>query len=195
MELLEPLRASNIAAAVFDLDSTLWHGNLSVHDGARLVRSDENELASLADSTLTLRLYDGVRPVLNALHQANVPIAIASASRSGADRAREILRLLELSELVKHYEVHHGSKQEHLKSISLALGVPLKQTIFFDDLDYNLTAVRALGCTCIKVRDGLGPQHVLKGLQELKGTGKQASMMDSFVTRSPRVPKRPLSSH
>ena len=177
------LAASRPAVVVFDLDSTLWMGNVESFGGARVV--SEHEAVDMA-SGKTLRLFPDVRRVFSSLEAARVPIAIASASPAAAAATR-LLKAWGLS--VAHAEIYPGAKDAHLRAISAKLKVPLSRALFFDDLPHNIRAADKVGVgAAVLVRNGLRVADVVEALDRARHRSRGASLMQSWMAggRSPR---------
>ena len=166
------------SVVIFDLDSTLWNGN--VEDGFRVVGPGE----AVGEGGRTLRLFPDVDSIFRIFNEHGVPIGIASASPATATATR-LLRGFGLQ--YGHAHISPGKKDVHLKEIRKALGVNLSRAVFFDDLNHNLKTAISLGVTCVLVdgRTGLSMADVKKGLQRLKDNSRGSAMMRAFLQPKP----------
>ena len=65
-----------------------------------------------------------------------------------------------------------GNKADHLRSISKATGVGLKDMIFFDDRMHNCKAVASVGVTVLYVPHGITREAFDKAINDFPQPGK-----------------------
>jgi HAD superfamily phosphatase (TIGR01681 family) len=188
--MIDRIKASKVQLVVLDLDSTIWNGNAdSFHD---FVQLSDSSVRRRHDSR-SLHLFPDVAPALQALHEAGVAIAIASASPAEATALR-LLRAFKVFPFISAAVVKPGRKDAHLRTIHSALGLrSMQHTLFLDDLEHNLRTGRALGCTCVRVtgycgrgcsvpcrQHGMTSNCLLDGLRAMQQTARSAGMLRSF---------------
>lgn len=204
--MLERIQASNVQLVVLDLDSTIWNGNAeSFHD---FVQLSESSVRRRHDGR-SLHLFPDVAPALQALHEAGVAIAVASASPA-EDTALRLLRAFKVHRFISKAVVKPGRKDLHLRIIHHALGLrTMQRTLFLDDLEHNLKTGRAMGCTCVRVlgycgrgcrspcrQHGMTSALLLSGLRDMQQTARSAGVLRSFFctpATPPAPPDRPVA--
>lgn len=167
---------------VFDLDHTLWDGNVESFQDAKLISQDE---AVSTSSGHSLHLYAGAREVFSILASHRVPLAIASASPATVT-AKRLLRAFNLPR-VAFAEVHPGKKDVHLRAIQNALKVPLDRCLFFDDLAFNIKTAEALGVGgCVLVRGGVDADDLRRALRLLSERTRSRGLLSSWLAGGAR---------
>jgi magnesium-dependent phosphatase-1 len=199
--MFDRIQASKVQLVVLDLDSTIWNGNAeSFHD---FVQLSESSVRRRRDGR-SLHLFPDVAPALQALHEAGVAIAVASASPA-EDTALRLLRAFKVHRFISKAVVKPGRKDSHLRIIHHALGLrTMQRTIFLDDLEHNLKTGRAMGCTCVRVlgycgrgcrtpctQHGMTSALLLAGLRDMQQTARSAGVLRSFFC-SHAAPPGPL---
>eukprot|EP00892_Ulva_mutabilis_P002660 jgi/Ulvmu1/12395/UM009_0041.1 len=122
---------------VIDLDYTLW--------------------PCYCECTFTApRTYPEAVPLLDALQEASIPVAVASRSPT-PHIARSYLHQLGLFDRLVGFECYPSSsgKDKHLTALSRATGVELADMIFFDDEHRNIEWAQQQGVKSVLVDDGL----------------------------------------
>ncbi|KAL1508516.1 hypothetical protein AB1Y20_004616 [Prymnesium parvum] len=172
------LRTAGPACVVFDLDHTLWEGNCEEFSIASVLESP-TELVDPATGR-ALRLFPDVPRLFALLSDCRIPIGIASSSPA----SRVAMRLLQsygLSRMVAHAEVHAGRKEPHLREIARRLSVPLSKVLFFDDLTHNIRDAERLGCTAVRVSQGMDFEQLRFGLKCFAERKRGSSLMSSWL--------------
>ena len=177
-----PLHQALVRAAprnvlvVFDLDSTLWDGNCEHFGACHRIALDR---VSDGSGFRTLRIFPEVKLVFDALHDARIPVAIASASPA-TSTAKRLLQLFGLR--YEHAEVFAGAKAKHFDRIRTASGRrhSFREMIFFDDLRH--VDVERLGVHTVRVRGGLKASMLLEGFKAMSQAQKASGLMRKFFT-------------
>ncbi|PRQ48481.1 putative protein-tyrosine-phosphatase [Rosa chinensis] len=134
---------------VFDLDYTLW---------PFYCEFEEDDMPYL---------YPQALPILHALKEKGVSMAVASRSPT-PDVAKSFLQTLGISSFFVTQEIFSSSthKTEHFRNIHATTGVPFTSMLFFDDEDRNIHAVSKMGVTSILVGNGVNLGALGQGLSE-----------------------------
>ncbi|KAM5577047.1 hypothetical protein ABKV19_007743 [Rosa sericea] len=139
---------------VFDLDYTLWPSYCEF---------EEDDMPYL---------YSEALPILQALKEKGISMAVASRSRT-PDVAKSFLQTLGISSLFVTQEIFKSRtrksrphKTEHFQRIHATTGVPFTSMLFFDDVDRNIHAVSKMGVTSILVGNGVNRGALRQGLSE-----------------------------
>ncbi|KAL6220171.1 hypothetical protein ACLB2K_007928 [Fragaria x ananassa] len=151
------------ALVVFDLDYTLW---------PFYCEYEEDDMPCL---------YPQALPILHALKQNGISMAVASRSPT-SDVAKSFLQTLGISSFFVTQEIFSSwtHKTEHFQRIHATTGVPFTSMLFFDDEDRNIHAVKfdftlffmeclmvsKMGVTSILVGDGVNLGALRQGLSE-----------------------------
>ncbi|XP_004288519.1 PREDICTED: magnesium-dependent phosphatase 1-like [Fragaria vesca subsp. vesca] len=137
------------ALVVFDLDYTLW---------PFYCEYEEDDMPYL---------YPQALPILHALKQNGISMAVASRSPT-SDVAKSFLQTLGISSFFVTQEIFSSwtHKTEHFQRIHATTGVPFTSMLFFDDEDRNIHAVSKMGVTSILVGNGVNLGALRQGLSE-----------------------------
>ena len=165
-----------------------WNGNCENFADARVLLSPTEMHDPASDRSLSL--FPEVASLFGLLAKVGIPIGIASSS-SATEVARRLLRSFGLASKIAHAEVHAGRKEPHLRAIASKLRVPLNRTIFFDDLPHNIRDAERLGCTSVRVNNGLTANDMRCGLQRLGERGRGSALMSSWLRAAPPAPAQP----
>jgi magnesium-dependent phosphatase 1 len=175
---------------VFDLDYTLWPFWVDTHVSAPLKPSATHDSAKDRFGE-TFSFYHHVPSILYALRERGIKIAAASRT-SAPDLAREMLRILHISEgegkkkkaveFFDHLEIYPGSKITHFVKLQKQTGLRYEDMLFFDDesrnknvesLGVHMQLVRKQSCPIGKiladtpqVRDGITVGEIDRGIRE-----------------------------
>lgn len=103
-----------------------------------------------------LQLKPHVRDVLDRLHEANIPMAIASSTDE-----RLLKMVFERLELMPYFRFiqsvdnagHSKDSEAYYHLAAERFGVPLSEMVFFDDALYALTRAKSVGLTTVGVAD------------------------------------------
>ena len=177
-QLAKLIRSARPSVAIFDLDSTLWDGNVENYVAAHVVGDGE---AVNTDGTQrpSLRLFKDVKAICTLFAEHRVPLAIASASPA---RTTAVRLLKSFGIHTSDQQVYPGSKDKHLKAIASTLSTPLARAIFFDDLPFNIKAAEACGIgAAVLVRGGLSKVDVKEALRKLRDRSAGAALMRSWM--------------
>eukprot|EP00917_Polyrhabdina_sp_WS-2016_P028548 GHVP01060891.1.p1 GENE.GHVP01060891.1~~GHVP01060891.1.p1 ORF type:complete len:210 (+),score=49.52 GHVP01060891.1:184-813(+) len=144
----------------FDLDDTLWKGNVQwglVTEGPNgksttPIKLDPEDHLSILDSTgRRIRLFDDSHAILKFLWDKKIPIAAASRSLE-PDWCRKVLKLLpspvegkQLEEILAHCVIFEGNKEAHLRQIAEAFKINLNEILFFDNEERNMESAHSIG--------------------------------------------------
>eukprot|EP00310_Coccolithus_braarudii_P014416 CAMPEP_0183334962 /NCGR_PEP_ID=MMETSP0164_2-20130417/3404_1 /TAXON_ID=221442 /ORGANISM="Coccolithus pelagicus ssp braarudi, Strain PLY182g" /LENGTH=165 /DNA_ID=CAMNT_0025504211 /DNA_START=190 /DNA_END=687 /DNA_ORIENTATION=- len=125
--------------------------------------------------------------VLRSVHTCGMRIAVASNSPAKGTALR-ILRQFGLAPLISHCEIFPGAKgckHEHLRRISGAMRVSMRNIIFFDDLARNVRDVQQLGCSAHQVRGGLTAADLIAALRAACTRASSAATLHTFLGKRP----------
>ena len=142
---------------VFDLDDTLWIGDVDCTYGPPFTCSTRHVVSCRKRTTLPLHPH--VPAILGHLKKSAIPLAIASRT-TRPDWARQVLDAvriegLSLAELSVHAAWGDCAKTAHFSEIRDVTAVEFPDMIFFDNEMRNITAVKQLGVHCVFCPDGL----------------------------------------
>lgn len=144
---------------VFDLDFTLWDCGGTWCDHTNPPYCRENGHIRDEDGRKII-LYPEVIPILEALSNRQVILAVASRTHS-PDWANELMELLEIKKYFHHFEIYPGSKIDHFRSLQNKTGLPYREMIFFDDEYRNIDEVSRMGVTSVFVENGI-KKHIVE---------------------------------
>jgi magnesium-dependent phosphatase-1 len=196
---------------VFDLDDTLWIGDIDMTSGPPF-STDGPALPVLAkkgghgDKVVPL---PDVPEIFDWLEIQGIKFAVSTHSYK-PKWAEEVLNLLETTCGTKYAdllalpigEVQKKTKDVHLKAISAAAGCACADMVFFDDKDHNVHDGKKVGVTSVTTKDGLNWDKFVECLRnhEAKKTGTEpvpqaAPMPKAVITPRPVVAApRPVGS-
>ena len=148
---------------VFELDFTLWDcGGLWVDCADFPFQGGEN--GRVTDSSgRPLRLYDEVPLILKQLEAEGIPMGLASRT-SQPSWARDLLKLLWISECFEYQEIFPGSKVAHFENLAAASDLHYSEMLFFDDEHRNVHEVGRMGVHCVEVKSGISMDVFESGL-------------------------------
>ena len=136
---------------VFDLDYTFWPCYCEMYEPDH-----------------PARVFDSALGVLQALHEHDVPMAVASRTPT-PDVAWSFLHQLRVVERFCNVQIipaqdgcDHVTAQkdlEHFPNLKRETGVAYEDMLFFDDEVQNVTRVSRLGVSCILVDRATGIHH------------------------------------
>jgi len=136
---------------VFDLDYTFWPCYCEMYE---------------ADHPP--RVFEAALGVLQALHEHDVPVAVASRTPT-PDVAWSFMRQLHVVERFCNVQIipaqdgcDHVTAQkdlEHFPNLKRETGVAYEDMLFFDDEAQNVTRVSRLGVSCVLVDRKTGVHH------------------------------------
>lgn len=145
---------------VHSLNQILGWGNIQVSqpEFEGLMRSKNEHYLELISNLSQEDLLPGVRPILDYLHQHQVPFALGSASRN----ARAILKGLKIdgmfSAIVDGNDVTKAKPHPEVFLIAAEkLGVAPDQCLVFEDAQAGVEAANRAGMRCV----GIGDQNIL----------------------------------
>ncbi|KAJ0040140.1 hypothetical protein Pint_27690 [Pistacia integerrima] len=138
------------ALVVFDLDYTLWPFYCECFY--------EDEMPYL---------YSHAKPILHALKERGIDVAVASRSPT-PHIANTFLNKLGIHSMFVAKEIFSSwtHKTEHFQRIHRRTGVPFTSMLFFDDEDRNIEAVSKMGVASILVDNGVNLDALRQGLSE-----------------------------
>ncbi|KAL8110050.1 uncharacterized protein LOC141672893 isoform X1 [Apium graveolens] len=149
MEIITATSSSSLPRlVVFDLDYTLWPFYCECRSKREMPK-----------------LYPHAKPILLALKDMGIDVAIASRSPT-ADVAIIFLDKLHIKSMFVAQEIYSSwtHKTEHFQRINRLTGVPFNSMLFFDDEDRNIEAVSKMGVTSILVDNGVDLRAFREGL-------------------------------
>lgn len=111
-----------IKCIVWDLDNTLWEGNISEND--------------------EIILKDNIVEIIKTLDQRGILQSIAS--KNDRDTAIEVLEKLNLYEYFLYPEINWNAKSQSITNISKKLNLSIDSILFVDDLEYERDEVKAI---------------------------------------------------
>lgn len=145
---------------VHSLNQILGWGNIQVSqpEFEALMRSKNEHYLELISNLNQEDLLPGVQPILDYLHQHQVPFALGSASRN----ARAILKGLKIdgmfSAIVDGNDVTKAKPHPEVFLIAAEkLGVAPDQCLVFEDAQAGVEAANRAGMRCV----GIGDQNIL----------------------------------
>eukprot|EP00933_Yihiella_yeosuensis_P041238 TRINITY_DN35651_c0_g1_i1.p1 TRINITY_DN35651_c0_g1~~TRINITY_DN35651_c0_g1_i1.p1 ORF type:complete len:292 (-),score=68.34 TRINITY_DN35651_c0_g1_i1:41-838(-) len=163
---------------VFDLDDTLWRGDIDLTSGPPFLCKGVPEAGKngtekkpsgfqvWAKNGETLHPFPDVPDIFDWLEAGERRAAIASATGRG-DWAEHLLRQLQTSrdtsfssiasikEMHRAETVANRSKAVHLRKIAQKAGCELCQMVFFDNMEHNIKDGESVGVTSCFTPDGL----------------------------------------
>ena len=169
------------ATIVFDLDDTLWTGEVDCSGGPPFskLRNSRHTIHCRRRSPVTL--FDEVPAIFDLL--TDHEIKVSYASRTWEPRwAEEALKEFECGTQrpVSMWSVSAAagwgdcSKVKHLKEISSLLNVPYESMVFFDNEMRNIRDIQPLGATCGYCPDGMTLDILRDTLMEHSNRKRQA---------------------
>ncbi len=145
---------------VFDLDDTLWIGDVDCTHGPPFSSKSTHQIITCRKRT-PLPLHSDVPAILAHLVTLEIPIAIASRT-TRPNWARQVLDLVTvgqssrpLSALSVHSAWGDCSKISHFNEIHLHTNIPYSEMLFFDNELRNISDVLTLGVHCVYCPDGI----------------------------------------
>ncbi|KAK8817939.1 hypothetical protein WA577_005299, partial [Blastocystis sp. JDR] len=145
---------------VFDIDGTLWWFWMDTHPDPPVIPYK----GGFKDSTgEVFDFYPDVREILLALHEAEIPIALASSTWA-PELGRKLIRIIKMDEkrtlgdIVDYQELITSQKFEHFRRIRDASGYSYEQMIFIDDEKHNIDDIETLGVICYYERKGISKE-------------------------------------
>lgn len=149
---------------VFDLDFTLWDAGGTWCDCTIPPYRIKDEKVVDTEGA-QIKLYPDVIHILKTLKSEGIKVAVASRTNAPKS-AKQLMKLLEIEDLVDYAEIYPKQKTHHFKKIAKRSGLQYYQMIFFDDEIRNIKDVEAIGVDCIHVSDGINTELVLKHLHK-----------------------------
>jgi magnesium-dependent phosphatase 1 len=147
---------------VFDLDDTLWEGEVDCSGGPPFKLSAGSRDVVLCCHNSRVQLFEDVIDIFDLLIHLNVPIAYASRTwqPSWAKKALEQFKCgTDGASDMWQISVSAGwgdcSKVSHIRKISADLNLPIDSMVFFDNELRNIRDISPLGATCGYCPDGL----------------------------------------
>ena len=158
-------------AVVFDLDDTLWAGEVDCTGGPPFRRLDVSQTIYCRDNC-PVRLFDDVLGVFDALADRGVPVAYASRTWK-PKWAEAALKLFycgkEGRESMWSVSQAQGwgdcSKVKHLNEIAVSLDCTVDSFVFFDNEMRNIRDIQPLGTVCGYCPEGLTGKVFLDTLE------------------------------
>lgn len=193
---------------VFDLDDTLWVGDIDMTTGPPF-RTDGRGLPVLAkvgghgDKVVP---FPHVPEVFDWLEANSIKAAVSTHSWK-PEWAAEVLDILETSGGTKFSdllvapigkEVQKKSKDVHLKALAAASGCACEDMVFFDDKDHNVKDGRKAGVvSCTVTSEGLTWDKFVQCLRdfEQKRTGNAESSAPLALAPQTVAPKARAAVH
>ena len=151
---------------VFDLDFTLWDCGGTWCDCLRPpFRKHGNQVQD--SRGYHIQLYDEVPQVLDRCDELGISMALASRTKQPA-WARELIRMLEVSDRFAEAEIYPSSKVRHFRALCAATNLRPESMLFFDDEMRNIVECAELGVTCVHVETGMSMQLLEQGLEAFR---------------------------
>jgi magnesium-dependent phosphatase-1 len=163
---------------VFDLDDTLWYGDVEYTNGAPFtaLKSQQNGCSYsppvqkiLDNRNVPFELFPNVSNIFSWLHAHGGRLAIAS--RTSTPRwADEALSLFEgpagvtLNSLLEAKECYLACKSNHFRAISKNMNVSFDKMLFFDNEQMNINVAQSLGVCSVFTEYGLNWERFVRGL-------------------------------
>lgn len=147
---------------VFDLDYTLWDCGGTWCD-CLTPPFTQTEAGPQDRYKRIVTLYEGVLECLDWCDHNGIKMALASRTEE-PDWARQLLRMLGISQRFAFAEVFPSTKVVHFKNLQNNSKVILENMLFFDDEMRNIHEVGAMGVTAIYVNSGLSLDLFEEGL-------------------------------
>ncbi len=147
---------------IFDLDFTLWNA------GGKKCKESMPPYKKLDDfiedaAGLKIKLYQGVKELLQELHNKKIQMAVASKT-DNPPISLELMKLFDIDRYFVAAELYPGSKAVHVDKIHQLTGVDYADMLFFDDEMVNVKDVDAQGVQSFCVDNGVTPELVKKAL-------------------------------
>lgn len=147
---------------VFDLDDTLWAGEVDCTGGPPFSRHGKLRHTIFCQRRRPVTLFHDVPDIFDELTDHGIGIAYASRTWE-PEWAKDALRLFTCGKqrVVDMWTVATGhswgdcSKTSHLSEISRQLALPFSSMVFLDNETRNIRDVAPLGATCGFCPDGL----------------------------------------
>jgi len=126
---------------VFDLDDTLWKGDVDCTEGPPFRLNGQRELVARHGTGVTL--FEDVPEIFEWLHGTGQRAAIAShtSTPDWADMALTLFKTatgVTYSKIAGVKEMHGASKTVHLTRIAKRAGCERQSMVFFDNMQYNI---------------------------------------------------------
>mmetsp|Transcript_4914 Transcript_4914/g.13730 ORF Transcript_4914/g.13730 Transcript_4914/m.13730 type:complete len:246 (+) Transcript_4914:122-859(+) len=161
-------------AFVFDLDDTLWRGDVDLTAGPPFPVDGR---AVVAKDGQGLELFPDVPQIFDWLDAGGRRAAVASSTGRGewADRLLQLLQtgggvpfaqVAAVREMHRAESVANRSKAIHLKRIAERLGCQPHDLLFFDNMAHNIEDGESIGVTSCYTPAGLTWASVASGLVE-----------------------------
>eukprot|EP01069_Polyplicarium_translucidae_P013115 Polyplicarium_translucidae@DN769_c0_g1_i1.p1 len=162
-------------AVVFDLDDTLWEGDIDCGGGppyAPVKGKDGSvgELLCKGRRSGSLRLMRDALKVLDWVRSQGMKLAVASRSTT-PDWAQSAFTRLTFADGTTFTDAFHatqifnGPKEMHLAEIGKALKLPPQDMVFFDNEPRNIRASSNAGVFAHYVPEGISWSNFLDGLR------------------------------
>jgi magnesium-dependent phosphatase 1 len=147
---------------VFDLDDTLWTGDVDCTGGPPFKRDKNSRHTVYCSRRRPVKLFEDVPQIFDDLVDDNIRIAYASRTWE-PEWAKAALSEFSCgqSRVVDMWSVAAGhgwgdvSKVSHLSEISKQLSLPISSMVFIDNEMRNIRDITKLGATCGYCPDGL----------------------------------------
>ncbi|KAK8806814.1 hypothetical protein WA588_005614, partial [Blastocystis sp. NMH] len=155
---------------VFDMDGTLWWFWLDTHVDPPIRRSG---MGFKDRSGNEFDFYPDVREILLALHEADIPIALASSTWTPSLGQTIIDTILvdknhTLGDIVSYRELITCQKFTHFEHIRNDSGYTYEQMIFIDDEKHNLDDIETIGVMCFYEPKGVSKKVFRKIIERVK---------------------------
>ena len=147
---------------VFDLDDTLWSGEVDCSGGPPFTVHKSSRHTIYCQRRRPVTLFQDVPSIFDDLVDHGVAIAYASRTWE-PEWAKEALRQFECGKkkVVNMWSAASGHswgdirKTSHMRDISEQLSIPISSMVFIDNDMRNIKDIRPLGATCGYCPDGL----------------------------------------
>ena len=142
-------------AVVFDLDDTLWEGEVDCSGGPPFTQQGNSRDLVLCSDQRPIRLFRDVPKIFDTLIDLNVPIAYASRTWEPSWAIEALKKFtcgpelqLDMWTVCSFAEWGNHSKVSHIRTVAYGLKVPIESMLFFDNEMRNLRDIAPLGATC-----------------------------------------------
>jgi phosphoglycolate phosphatase len=129
---LDKVRGYDIKTLLRQVDLPLW----------KLPQVGNHYKRLMTDNIQTIRLFDGIGPLLRQLADSGIVLAVVSSNSQ--ENVRQVLGP-ELSALIRHYECGAAllGKRTHLRRVLLHSGIPANRAIYIGDETRDREAARS----------------------------------------------------
>ena len=162
------------SAIVFDLDDTLWIGEVDCTGGPPFSRSTRSRHTINCRSGGSITLFNHVPVIFDAIVDHEIPVAYASRTwkPNWAKIALESFDCGSADKVINMWSTSKAqgwgdcSKIKHMNEIAASLGLPFEKMVFFDNEMRNIRDVEPLGTVCGYCPDGLNQDILLETLDK-----------------------------